>query len=492
MTFILTIDQGTTSSRAIIFDQQGRLVGSSQREFEQFFPKDGWVEHCPTEILNSTLDVIRAAISQSNLNLTDLTAIGITNQRETVVVWDRATGEPIYPAIVWQDRRTADRCKQLREEQVEAEVNARTGLLLDPYFSATKIAWILDNVDGARGRAISGELAAGTIDSWLVWHLTRGCSHVTDATNASRTSLFNIHTNRWDDTLCDLFNVPANLLPEVRDSAGHFGDATSEPFNGLAVPITGIAGDQQAALIGQCALSEGAIKSTYGTGCFVIANTGAEPLASKHRLLTTIAYRINGETTYGLEGSIFIAGAAVQWLRDELEIITDATQTQAILEKTEHNHGITVVPAFTGLGAPHWCADARGAIFGLKRNSGRNELITATLESVALQSNDLLEAFRDDGLCVSQFKIDGGMSTNPAFCQLLADITNQTVFVPRNSETTALGAAFLAAVGVGLYKTLDDVSEYWELDSQYEPQTLNDLEQIKKRWTRCVELTKQL
>lgn len=487
MTHIITIDQGTTSSRAIIFDATGQQIASAQYEFKQFFPNDGWVEHCPNEILATCLAAVRECLRRASLTTKEITSIGITNQRETVVVWDRFTGEPIYPAIVWQDRRTADLCNALRQKNAETLVKQKTGLLLDPYFSATKIAWILDHVDGARQRAKSGELLAGTIDSWLIWQLTNRRHHRTDATNASRTLLFNIHSNQWDVELCSLMHVPIDLLPEVCDSAFDFGDACIDVFQENPVPITGVAGDQQAALVGQCAFQPGAIKSTYGTGCFVIANTGTEPLNSDHRLLTTIAYRLNGKTYYAIEGSIFIAGAAVQWLRDELCLIKNASETEAILEATPIDHGVLLVPAFTGLGAPHWNADARGALFGLKRNSGKHEIVSATLQSIALQTDDLLNAMRDDGIKVTEFKVDGGMVQNSAFCQLLADFIDQPVYRPNITETTALGAAFLSALGSGVYENLEEVAQHWQLDRCFAPTKKTHIATIKQQWQRCIQ-----
>ncbi len=492
MKYILSIDQGTTSTRAIIFDVNGHQVASSQREFKQFYPNDGWVEHCPQEILESCLETTQQCLNQAGLSADSLEAIGITNQRETVLVWDKHTGKPIYPAIVWQDRRTSNRCKDLHAEGCETIVQEKTGLLLDPYFSATKIAWIIDHVDGARKKAESGELIAGTIDSWLIWHLTNGTQHRTDATNASRTSLYNIHANQWDSELCEMFRVPMAMLPEVCDSAFYFGDACVGAFENSPTAITGVAGDQQAALVGQCAFKPGALKSTYGTGCFVLANTGTIALSSKHRLLTTIAYRLNGITHYGIEGSIFIAGAAVQWLRDELNFISDAGDTEAILNSTPLHHGVVVVPAFTGLGAPHWSADSRGAVFGLKRNSGRNEIISATLQSIALQTDDLLQAMNDDGLTITEFKVDGGMTRNGAFCQMLANFIGKPVHVPSNIETTAVGAAYLACLGAGIYDSLDEVSSHWELASLYEPKSDSDIPPIKSQWQRCVKATIEL
>ena len=463
---ILAIDQGTTSSRAIVFDAHGQAVASAQAEFPQIYPAGGWVEHDPELIWNTTLTVARQAFQAAESNGHPVAAIGITNQRETTLVWDRHTGEPIYNAIVWQDRRTAATCDRLVEEGAAEEIQARTGLLVDPYFSATKIAWMLDHVDGARLRA--RELAFGTVDSFLVWRLTGGAVHATDATNASRTSLFNIHEQQWDETLLAKFRVPADLLPEVRDCDAHFGDTEPGLF-GRPIPIRGIAGDQQAAAIGQCCLSPGSIKSTYGTGCFVILNTGDEVVESGNRLLSTVASRIGGQPRYALEGSIFVAGAAVQWLRDELGIIRNAAETEALARGADEQSAVYLVPAFTGLGAPHWKPEARGALFGLTRSTGPAELARATLESVAYQTADLFNAMAEDGVQPGALRIDGGMAANDWFAQFLADILAMSVERPHMLETTAFGAALLAGQAAGVYGSGDAIQDLWQLDRRFEP-----------------------
>jgi glycerol kinase len=466
--YILSIDQGTTSSRAMLFDENGRAAFTSQREFTQHFPKDGWVEHDPEEIWSTTLEVVRDALYQANTEQRKIAAIGITNQRETTVVWDRASGKAIYNAIVWQDRRTAEFCHGLRQQGHEAEVTAKTGLLLDPYFSGTKINWILDNVSGARVRAEKGELAFGTIDSFLIWRLTGGESHVTDATNASRTLLFNIHQQCWDSDLLELLSIPDSLLPEVLDCAADFG-TTSQDLLDARIPIAGVAGDQQAALIGQACFEPGMIKSTYGTGCFMILNTGEQALASSNKLLTTVGYRLNGKTTYALEGSIFVAGAAVQGLRDGLGIIDSAEQTEALAASLDSNHGVYLVPAFTGLGAPHWDPDARGAIFGITRDTGPAHLVRATLESVCYQTFDLLEAKRRDGLSPTRLRVDGGMVQNNWLCQFLADLLGIVVERPEQTETTALGAAYLAGLQTGIFTSIEDIAGRWQTDREFAP-----------------------
>ena len=465
--YILSIDQGTTSSRAMLFDERGHACFTAQQEFTQHFPKDGWVEHDADEIWNTTLGVVREAMARAQTD-GNVAAIGITNQRETTVVWDRANGKPIYNAIVWQDRRTAAFCESLREQNHESMVTAKTGLLLDPYFSGTKVNWILDQVDGARQRALDGELAFGTIDCFLIWRLTGGRVHATDATNASRTLLFNIHQQQWDSELMDLLEVPQSVLPEVYDCAADFGTTDKSLFD-AEIPIAGVAGDQQAALIGQACFEAGMSKSTYGTGCFMVLNTGSEALASNNKLLTTVGYRLNGVTTYALEGSIFIAGAAVQWLRDGIGIIESAAHTENMASSLEDNQGVYLVPAFTGLGAPHWDPDARGAIFGLTRDTGPEQLVRATLESVCYQTFDLLEAKRRDGVAPTRLRVDGGMVQNDWLCGFLADILGITVERPRETETTALGAAYLAGLQVGLFDSLDAISQLWQADREFEP-----------------------
>jgi glycerol kinase len=470
--YILSIDQGTTSSRAMLFDENGHAAFTAQQEFTQFFPRDGWVEHNPEEIWTKTLDVVQEALQHASLAGRQIAAIGITNQRETTVVWDRSSGEPIYNAIVWQDRRTADFCEKLRAQGHEASVSAKTGLLLDPYFSGTKITWILENVRGARARAEKGELAFGTIDSFLIWRLTGGKSHATDATNASRTLMFNIHEQCWDRELLELLSIPDSLLPEVLDCAADFG-TTSKDLLKAEIPIAGVAGDQQAALVGQACFEPGMIKSTYGTGCFMMLNTGEQALSSSNKLLTTVGYRLAGKTTYALEGSIFVAGAAVQWLRDGLGIIDSAEQTEAMAASLESNHGVYLVPAFTGLGAPHWDPDARGAIFGITRDTGPAQLVRATLESVCYQTFDLLEAKRRDGLTPTRLRVDGGMVQNNWLCQFLSNLLNIIVERPAQAETTALGAAYLAGLQVGIFSSLEDIAGRWQADQEYDPSMAN-------------------
>ena len=466
---ILALDQGTTSSRAIVFDAQADIVAVDQAEFPQVYPAEGWVEHDPEAIWATQLAVARRAISRAEAKGGRVVAIGVTNQRETAVVWERATLKPIHNAIVWQDRRTAERCRKLAADGAEAEVMRRTGLLLDPYFSASKVAWILDRTEGARARAEHGELAFGTVDSWLIARLTGGRVHATDATNASRTSLYDIGEGAWSDDLLRLFGVPAAVLPQVKDCADDYGMTDPELF-GRALPILGVAGDQHAALIGQCGFGEGDIKSTYGTGAFVLVNTGAQPKPSSHRLLTTLAYRLDGTSTYALEGSIFVAGAAVQWLRDGLGVIRSAAETEGLAAGLQSAGGVYLVPAFTGLGAPHWDPDARGAIFGLTRASGPAELARATLESVALQTHDLLSAVAGDGVRPAALKVDGGMVANDWFCQALSDIADLPVERPAVLETTALGAAYLAGRQAGVYGDFDAFRSVWSLQRRFEPE----------------------
>ncbi|KTF67680.1 glycerol kinase [Sphingomonas sp. WG] len=466
---ILAIDQGTTSTRSVIFDSQGRRVVTAQVEFAQHYPSQGWVEHDPEDIWRDTLSTAREALGKSGLGAAEIAAIGITNQRETTILWDRATGAPIYSAIVWQDRRTADRCQQLKAEGAEDLVRARTGLLVDPYFSATKIGWILDHVEGARARAERGELAFGTVDCFLLWRLTGGTVHATDVTNAARTCLWDIHRGAWDEDLCRLFGVPMAVLPAVEDNAHLFG-TTDPALFGAPIPIAGMAGDQQAALFGQCCFAPGMVKSTYGTGCFMLMHTGEEAVASTHRLLTTPAYRIEGRTQYALEGSIFIAGAAVKWLRDGIGVITHARQTNDMATRVPDSHGVYMVPAFVGLGAPHWDPDARGAIFGLTLGATQAHLARAALEAVAYQTHDLLEAMvRDGGGQPATLRVDGGMAANDWLCRFLADILQVSVERPDDLETTARGAAFLAGLAVGLWSGLDELSRIWSRQACFDP-----------------------
>ena len=484
---LLAIDQGTTSSRAIVFDTAGMIRAAAQRELTQHYPGDGLVEHDPEEIWSATLAVTREAFAAAG---GAVAAIGITNQRETTVVWDRATGKPIHRAIVWQDRRTAERCRALREAGHEPMVGGKTGLLLDPYFSATKLAWILDHVDGARERAAAGELAFGTIDTFLIWRLTGGAVHATDATNASRTLLFDIHAQAWDDTLLRLFDVPREVLPEVRDSAADFG-TTSVDVLGHAVPIAGVAGDQQAATVGQACFEPGMVKSTYGTGCFAVMNTGAEAVRSRHRLLTTVAWRLGGEPTFALEGSIFVAGAAVQWLRDGLGVIETAAETEALAAGLPDSGGVCLVPAFTGLGAPHWDPDARGAIFGLTRDTGPAHLARAALESVCLQTRDLMIAMAADrGAAVDRLRVDGGMAGNAWLLQALADVVGVVVERPRVIETTALGAAWLAGLHAGVFRSLDEIRERWTRAAECTPRMPEqERDRLVRTWESAVART---
>ena len=487
---ILSIDQGTTSSRAIVFDKNANIISVAQKEFPQIYPSDGWVEHDPEDIWATSLATAQAAFAEAEAKGYDVVAIGITNQRETSVVWDRVSGKPVYNAVVWQDRRTAPLCRKLINEGYEAEVQGKTGLLLDPYFSASKVAWILDNVAGARASADRGELAFGTIDSFLIWRLTGGKRHVTDATNASRTSLFNIKTQAWDEGLLHLFGVPKSLLPEVLDCADDYG-MTEPSLFGRAIPILGVAGDQQAATIGQCCFTPGSIKSTLGTGCFVLMNTGPEMRLSKQRLLTTVAYRIDGKTTYALEGSIFVAGAAVQWLRDGINIVENAEETQALAEGLEDNQGVYMVPAFTGLGAPHWDPDARASLFGMTRATGRAALVRAALESVCYQSYDLFAAMAEDGTVPKRLRVDGGMAANPWLLRYLADILDLPVDRPVVMETTALGAAYLAGLQAGLFSSLDDLAANWNraagFEGNMEPQARAAL---LAKWHKAVACTR--
>ncbi len=468
--FLLAIDQGTTSTRAILFDAALAPVTVAQQEFRQIYPGPGLVEHDPEEIWATTLATVRAAMAKANAGARDVAAIGITNQRETIIVWDRATGKPIHNAIVWQDRRTADVCAALREAGHESAIAARTGLLLDPYFSATKIAWLLDHVDGARAAAQAGRLAFGTVDSFLLWRLTGGAVHATDATNAARTLLLDIKSGQWDADLCRVFGVPAALLPQVRDSAGDFGVTAPDLFGG-PIRILGVAGDQQAATVGQGCCRPGMMKSTYGTGCFALLNTGDAPVASNNRLLTTIAYQLGGKRTYALEGAIFVAGAAVQWLRDALKVIGSAPDVNALAEAADPQEQVYLVPAFVGLGAPWWDAQARGAVFGLTRNAGVAELARATLEAVGYQTRDLLEAMRADWPAAGDtvLRVDGGMTASDFTMQFLADILDAPVDRPAVMETTALGAAYLAGVAAGLCPDLAGFAATWTCERRFTP-----------------------
>ncbi len=471
MTHVLAIDQGTTSSRAIVFDATMRIVAKAQQEFPQHFPQSGWVEHDPADLWSTTVATCRDAIEGASLRPADIAAIGITNQRETTVIWDRRTGRPIHNAIVWQDRRTSDICARLREAGHEETVTDRTGLLLDPYFCGTKIAWLLDNVEGARARAEAGQLAFGTVDSWLIWNLTGGAVHATDATNASRTMLYDLHKGRWSQTMCDMLGVPMALLPEVRDSDASFGATRADLF-GAEIPIIGVAGDQQAATIGQACFRPGMVKSTYGTGCFALLNTGDTPVRSQNRLLTTIAYQFGGRPTYALEGSIFVAGAVVQWLRDGLTLIRDAEEAQVLAAQADPAQDVVLVPAFTGLGAPYWRPECRGALFGLTRATGPRELARAALESVGFQTRDLLKAMWSDWQpdARNTLRVDGGLSASDWAMQFLADILDVQVDRPEILETTALGAAWLAGRGIDLYPDQADFADSWRVARRFEPE----------------------
>lgn len=487
-THVIALDQGTTSTRAIVFDASGSIRGVAQREFPQHYPADGWVEHDAEDIWRDTQTVLREALARAGLRAQDIAALGITNQRETTVVWERASGQAIHRAIVWQDRRTADTCKALRDGGATDLVQRKTGLLIDSYFSATKIAWALDHVPGARGRAEKGELCFGTIDSFLLWRLTGGQVHATDATNASRTMLFDIVAQDWDDELCALFRVPRAMLPSVRDCSGEFG-ATTADLLGAAIPITGIAGDQQAATFGQACFAPGMMKSTYGTGCFALVNIGDKPVMSQHRLLTTVAYRLNGKPTYALEGSIFVAGAGVKWLRDKLHIVKDAAETASLAASVPDGHGVYVVPAFVGLGAPYWDSGARGAILGLTLDSSAAHVARAMLEAVAFQTRDLTGAIAADGAASpTALRVDGGMVANDWLCQFLADMLGVAVERPRVIETTALGAAYLAGLAVGVYAGLDAIAYAWQCERRFEPRMGQpQREQLYAGWQNAVK-----
>jgi glycerol kinase len=466
---ILAIDQGTTSTRAIVFDNKAEPLATDRREFQQHYPDRGWVEHDAEDIWRDTVSVTKAAIEAAKTTADTIAAIGITNQRETVVVWDRETGKPVHNAIVWQDRRTARACDKLRSDGVEKTVQDKTGLLIDPYFSATKLRWILDEVNGVRARADAGKLAFGTIDSFLLWRLTGGRVHATDATNACRTQLFNIHTGAWEDELLRIFGIPNSLLPDVHDNACVFGE-TEKTLFGRAIPIAGMAGDQQAAVIGQACFEKGMAKSTYGTGCFMLLNTGDTAISSESRMLTTIAYRLDGRTTYALEGAIFVAGAAIKWLRDGIGVITHANETDDMATQVPDSHGVYMVPGFVGLGAPHWDPDARGLICGLTLGSGAAHLARAALESVAYQTRDLAQAMRNDGAGKAQkIRVDGGMAANDWFCQFLANILGAPVERPTELESTARGAAFLAGLATGVWSGLDDITKAWSCGRLFEP-----------------------
>jgi len=485
--YLLAIDEGTSSTRTVIYDHAAQVVASVQQEFAQIYPQPGWVEHDPEEIWAAVRTASAAAMQSAKASAQDISAIGITNQRETTVLWERATGRCLHNAIVWQDRRTTPLCEALRAQGAQELIAAKTGLQLDPYFSASKLAWLLDNVPDARQRANAGELAFGTIDSFLLWRLSNGRVHATDATNASRTMLFNIHSQQWDDELLQLFNVPRTLLPAVYDCAHEYAETGRELF-GAAVPVLGMAGDQQAALIGQAGFAPGTAKSTFGTGCFVLANTAAEVLQSRNRLLTTVASRLNGTVSYGLEGSVFVAGSAMQWLRDELGLLHSAAESEELAVKTGVVTDICVVPAFTGLGAPYWDPYARGAIFGLTRGSTAAQIVTATLQSIALQTRDLIVAMADDGFAPAVVRVDGGMVQNNWFLQFLADILELPVERPANVESTALGAAYLAGLQAGIFASTDALAAMWHREAVFTPAMLGEQRsELLQAWSEAVK-----
>ncbi|WPQ65985.1 glycerol kinase GlpK [Chitinophaga sancti] len=489
--FILALDQGTTSSRAIIFDHNGEIKAIAQKPFEQIFPQPGWVEHDANEIWASQSSVAAEAIAKADLNGTNIAAIGITNQRETAVVWDRETGTPIYNAIVWQDRRTAKYCDELKEKGHTDMIREKTGLVIDAYFSGTKVKWILDNVAGAREKAEKGELCFGTIDSWLVWKFTRGHMHITDVTNASRTLLFNIHTMQWDQELLDLLTIPASMLPEVKQSSEIYGETATTLF-ASKIPIAGIAGDQQAALFGQMCVEEGMAKNTYGTGCFLLMNTGHKPVYSKNNLLTTVAWKINGEVTYAMEGSVFVGGAAIQWLRDGLGIIHNSSDSETLAASVKDNGGVYFVPALTGLGAPYWDQYARGAIFGITRGTTAGHIARAALEGIAFQVYDLLKSMESDsGKQSTELRVDGGAVANNALMQFQADIFGSNVVRPKVLETTALGAAYLAGLAVGYWENIDEVKKQWSKDRIFKPELdRQNTEKLLANWKKAVERTR--
>lgn len=486
--YVLALDQGTTSSRAIIFDKEQNIYGMAQKEFNQIYPKEGWVEHDPMEIWASQYGVLQEVLAKTNITPEQIAAIGITNQRETAIVWDKQTGEPIYNAIVWQCRRTADICEKLKSDGFDKYIKENTGLLIDAYFSATKVKWILDNVEGARAKAEKGQLLFGTVDTWLLWKLTNGRVHVTDYTNASRTMLFNIKELKWDKKILYKLNIPMSMLPEVRSSSEIYGYVNLGGKDNIKVPIAGIAGDQQAALFGQAAFNKGDAKNTYGTGCFLLMNTGEELVESKNGLLTTIAIGLNGKVNYALEGSVFMGGAIIQWLRDEMGMLADAQDSEYFAKKVKNNGGVYVVPAFVGLGAPYWDMYARGSIFGLTRGSNKNHIIRAALESIAYQVRDLINAMEEDaGFKINTLKVDGGASKNKLLMQFQSDITNIEVCKPIITETTALGAAYLAGLAVGYFNTIEEISENWYGGENYNPNMeVEEREKLYNGWKKAV------
>ena len=486
--YVIALDQGTTSSRCILFDEQGTICSVAQKEFTQIYPQPGWVEHNPMEIWSSQLSVTMEAMGKIGAHYSDIAAIGITNQRETTIVWDRDTGEPVYNAIVWQCRRTADRIEKLKEDGLEEKIIQRTGLIPDAYFSGSKIEWILDNVPGAREKAENGELMFGTVDTWLIWNLTKGCIHVTDYTNAARTMLFDIHKKCWDDEILEYFRIPKSMLPDVKPSSCVYGYTSSDVIGGK-IPIAGAAGDQQAALFGQCCFEEGEVKNTYGTGCFLLMNTGTKAVRSNNGLLTTIAASTQEETQYALEGSVFVAGAAVQWLRDEMRMVRTAGQTEEYCTAVEDTGGVYVVPAFAGLGAPYWDQYARGPIVGVTRGTNKEQFIRATVESMAYQVHDLIESMeQDSGLCLKQLRVDGGACANNFLMQFQADILNSQIVRPECIETTALGAAYLAGLAVGYWKSKDEIRKNWKISRSFANAMEADRrERLVKGWKRAVK-----
>jgi len=490
MPVLLAIDQGTTSSRAILFDRSGNVLGRAQRELPQSFPQPGWVEHDAERIWQDVRACVSQVLAEQALSARDVTALGITNQRETTVLWERTSGRPLHPAIVWQDRRTAEFCLSQADAARQLGLHARTGLLLDPYFSATKLAWLLDHIPGARARAEAGELAFGTIDSWLLWQLSGGRIHATDASNASRTLLYNLHTGAWDDALLTFFRIPAPLLPTVYDCAADYGHTDPALF-GASIPISALIGDQQAATVGQACFAPGMIKSTYGTGCFMVLNTGAQAVTSQHRLLGTTAYRLNGVTTHALEGSIFVAGAAVQWLRDAMHLIGSAAETEALASSLSDTQGVYLVPAFTGLGAPYWDPQARGAIYGLTRDSGIAHIVRAALESTCYQTRDLRDAMAKDTVAPTELRVDGGMTVNNWLMQFLADVLGIPVVRPKNVETTAFGAALMAGLQAGVYGSLEEIAELWRADARFEPRMpMQEADALYAGWRDAVARTR--
>lgn len=489
--YILSLDAGTTSNRAILFNHSGEIVGSEQQEFEQIYPKAGWVEHNPVAIWESQLKVAQGVIKQVGILPSQIAGIGITNQRETTIVWNRETGEPIYNAIVWQDRRTAGFCDKLKERGLEKTISENTGLVIDAYFSGTKIKWILDNIEGARELAKAGKLAFGTVDTWLIWKLTNGNLHITDVSNASRTLIYNIHTLQWDEELMQILDVPVEILPKVKPSSEKYGFTSKEHF-GAEIPISGIAGDQQAALFGQMCIEEGMVKNTYGTGCFVVMNTGDKPIVSKHKLLTTIGWQIDDKVTYALEGSIFIGGAVVQWLRDQLGIIQSSSEIEALALQVENNGGVSFVQGFVGLGAPHWDQYATGAIIGLSRGTGKAHIARAALEAIAFRSMEVIETMvKDSGIELNELRVDGGAAVNNLLMQIQADSINTKVVRPKITETTALGAAYLAGLAVGYWKNIDDVKQQWQVDKKFIPiSDKTEIQKVIKDWKKAVERSK--